>query len=162
LAPLPSSDRPWLYAFVDDRLLVRHPLGFTAIDVPAGPDPAGRLAAEISRCRIPGSIVVPMPLTAVAARRYRAGDVAGDAYSRWVARTAEYVGTRLRLALGTRVSATAARILLRRSAVIVADSERVDVRFSLSDHPVVIRAAGLDRNPGWIPATGRTIAFQFA
>jgi hypothetical protein len=160
--PLPRSDRPWLYAVAGGRLWVRHPHGFTAIDVPAGPDPAARLRRELARHRLPPAAIVPEPDTVLAARRYRAGDLATSAYSRWIARTAEYVGVRLRFALGTRSSAAAARMLLCRPATIVVDSDRVDARFWLDDLPIAIRAAGLDRDPGWIPATGRVVAFHFA
>jgi hypothetical protein len=37
----------------------------------------------------------------------------------------------------------------------------VDVMLSLADLPIAIRFAGLDRNPGWIPAAGRYLAFHF-
>jgi hypothetical protein len=37
----------------------------------------------------------------------------------------------------------------------------LDVHFSLAAHPIDIRMAGLDRDPGWIPAAGRHVAFHF-
>jgi hypothetical protein len=37
----------------------------------------------------------------------------------------------------------------------------VDVVLSLAELPVEIRLAGLDRDPGWIPAAGRYLAFHF-
>lgn len=39
--------------------------------------------------------------------------------------------------------------------------ERVDVRFSLHHLPLPIRLAGLDRDPGWVPASGCDIRFHF-
>jgi hypothetical protein len=37
----------------------------------------------------------------------------------------------------------------------------LDVTFSLARHPIAIRAARFDRNPGWIPAAGLHVAFVF-
>lgn len=39
--------------------------------------------------------------------------------------------------------------------------DRVDVHLSLLDLPLRIRIAGLDRDPGWIPAAGRDVRFHF-
>jgi hypothetical protein len=37
----------------------------------------------------------------------------------------------------------------------------VDIHFDLADLPLQVRFAGLDRDPGWVPAAGRFIAFYF-
>ena len=37
----------------------------------------------------------------------------------------------------------------------------VHVHFRLSGLPLSIRIAGLDRDPGWIPAAGRDVRFHF-
>jgi hypothetical protein len=42
------------------------------------------------------------------------------------------------------------------------DPEHVEVSFALDTHPLAIRFAGLDRDPGWIPAAGRSVGFDFA
>jgi hypothetical protein len=39
--------------------------------------------------------------------------------------------------------------------------DRVDVSFSLHHLPLAIRLAGLDRNPGWVPASGCDVRFHF-
>jgi len=39
--------------------------------------------------------------------------------------------------------------------------ERVDVHFALQHLPLAVRLAGLDRNPGWLPASGCDIRFHF-
>ena len=52
--------------------------------------------------------------------------------------------------------------LLRRAARVELSATRVDVDFDLAGHPIEIRMAGLDRDPGWIPAAGRSLAFRFA
>jgi hypothetical protein len=41
-------------------------------------------------------------------------------------------------------------------------AERIDVDLALADLPLPLRLAGLDRDPGWLPAEGRAIAFHFA
>jgi hypothetical protein len=38
----------------------------------------------------------------------------------------------------------------------------VHVHLSLSQLPLDLRIAGLDRDPGWIPAAGRSVAFHFS
>jgi hypothetical protein len=35
------------------------------------------------------------------------------------------------------------------------------INFALAELPIEIRIAGLDRDPGWVPAAGRFIAFHF-
>lgn len=39
--------------------------------------------------------------------------------------------------------------------------DRVDVGFSLHHLPLAIRLAGLDRDPGWVPASGCDVRFHF-
>lgn len=39
--------------------------------------------------------------------------------------------------------------------------ERVDVCFDLHQLPLTVRLAGLDRDPGWVPASGCDVRFQF-
>jgi hypothetical protein len=38
---------------------------------------------------------------------------------------------------------------------------RLEATYSLATHPLTIRVACFDRNPGWIPSAGRVIAFHF-
>jgi len=59
-----------------------------------------------------------------------------------------------------------ADVLLRHPARLQVTSTRVDVEFNLNDFfaregAFAIRLSGLDRDPGWVPAAGRTIAFHF-
>ncbi len=51
--------------------------------------------------------------------------------------------------------------LLRRPGRVGFGPLRIDVWLPLATHPLAIRAAGLDRDPGWLPAAGRQIAFHF-
>ena len=40
-------------------------------------------------------------------------------------------------------------------------ADRIDIDLALADLPLPLRMAGLDRDPGWLPAEGRAIAFHF-
>ncbi len=52
-------------------------------------------------------------------------------------------------------------LLCRAPAQVEVSASRVDVHLSLSDLALSIRIAGLDRDPGWIPAAGRAVYFHF-
>jgi hypothetical protein len=67
------------------------------------------------------------------------------------------VRARLRLALGE----DAVALLLCRPAEVEVGPGSVAVVFSLDDHPVELRLAGLDRDPGFVPAAARTVTFHY-
>lgn len=77
---------------------------------------------------------------------------------RWLSWIELYTRARLSRALGR---ADAAAFLCSVPASVVATASHVDVAYSLATYPVEIRMAGLDRNPGWIPAAGRFVTFHF-
>jgi hypothetical protein len=54
-----------------------------------------------------------------------------------------------------------AEVLLRRRARVVVTPVHVDVVLSLAELPVEVRLAGLDRDPGWVPAAGRDVRYRF-
>ena len=37
----------------------------------------------------------------------------------------------------------------------------LDIYLALAELPIAIRLAGLDRDPGWVPSAGRSLAFHF-
>jgi hypothetical protein len=51
--------------------------------------------------------------------------------------------------------------VIRRFGRIAVTAAHLDVFFPLAAHPVEVRIAGLDRDPGWIPAAGRHVSFHF-
>ncbi len=53
-------------------------------------------------------------------------------------------------------------LVCRHEAGIEITAGTVHVHLALRDLPLAIRIAGLDRDPGWIPAAGRDIRFHFA
>ncbi|HXH37806.1 MAG TPA: hypothetical protein VNN08_04210 [Thermoanaerobaculia bacterium] len=73
--------------------------------------------------------------------------------ARWIRAIADY----LRLRLGDEL----ARALVTQPGRITTTPAHLDVWFRLIAHPIEIRIAGLDRNPGWIPAAGRHVTFHF-
>ncbi|HEX3527308.1 MAG TPA: hypothetical protein VH988_09595 [Thermoanaerobaculia bacterium] len=74
----------------------------------------------------------------------------------WLAATVERIRERLALAGLDDPS----RVVCRYGRVTTTPAH-LDVHFSLAAHPIDIRMAGLDRDPGWIPAAGRHVAFHF-
>jgi hypothetical protein len=73
---------------------------------------------------------------------------------RWTACLALYLDARLRR-FGAGLS------LLELPAHVVVRDLDLHAGFRLDTHPIALRMAGLDRNPGWQPAEGRSIAFGF-
>lgn len=53
------------------------------------------------------------------------------------------------------------RAMLDLPARVLDKGERVDMFFSLAELPLAVRLAGLDRDPGWIPAAGCDVHFHF-
>ena len=80
---------------------------------------------------------------------------------RWIASLALYLEARLARALDARPR-VAVRATCRHHARATLDGERLTVAFALADHPLALRLAGLDRDPGYISAARRDIAFVFA
>jgi hypothetical protein len=123
---------PWsLLSLVGPRLLAR--------SIPD--DPVWGVLAQLDG-REPGHLRVPRAM-----RRW-----AGRLSARW------------RSGLGRALECPASRagsLLMELPAEVVCTSTRVDVRFQLADLPVAVRIAGLDRDPGWIPAAGSSVAFTF-
>ena len=77
----------------------------------------------------------------------------------WLTDLLPHIRARLHLALG--IDDDLAEILLHHEAKITITPTHLDVFFPLADHPIEIRLSGLDRNPGWVPAAGRFIAFHY-
>ncbi len=81
--------------------------------------------------------------------------------SSWLDQVAEKFESRLRLALPSWESLPVLPGLLRQRADIETYDRVIRVRFALEDHPLAVRLAGLDRDPGWIPAAGWAVAFLY-
>jgi hypothetical protein len=55
----------------------------------------------------------------------------------------------------------AAALLCLSAATVLTSATHIDVMFALADLPIAVRLTGLDRNPGWVPAADRVIAFHY-
>ena len=77
---------------------------------------------------------------------------------RWAAAVAPALVRRLRLALGARAD-VAAHLMV--PARLHLTSSHVDVVVKVGQADLAVRAAGLDRDPGWLAAYGRVVYFHF-
>jgi hypothetical protein len=81
--------------------------------------------------------------------------------SAWLAWLMPLVRARLQRALGLdRVDDLPSLVCEHRASVRVTTTH-LDVTFSLAKLPIAIRLSGLDRDPGWVPAAARFIAFHY-
>jgi hypothetical protein len=146
--------RDWRWQAGFGRLLLRDAAGFAVLDLPRqGAHPAALLARELR------------PYQAAARSRLRrlrhAAARPGTPLERWLGWLLGYIRPRLCRALGEAEPGRAARLLCRHAARITLTAGQVEAEFSLAAHPLAIRLAGLDRDPGWIPAAGRAVAFRY-
>jgi hypothetical protein len=146
--------RIWRWSADRGRLRVRHPAGFTVLDVPRvdGQSAAQQVADAIERYRPVSTFrLVRSPKT----RARSETDLA-----RWTRWHGTYVRARVARALGVPAPRVGA-VLCRHRARVHVSLTHVDVAFSLADLPIAIRLSGLDRNPGWIPAADRIVSFRY-
>ncbi len=81
--------------------------------------------------------------------------------ARWIAALALYLQARLARALDIGERA-AVGLTCRQLASIACVGDRVTATFTLASHPLALRLAGLDRDPGYMPAARRDVRFVFA
>ena len=85
----------------------------------------------------------------------------GESLSIWLDRICHDVQARVAASLGLRDDCDLRALVLNHYAKIETTSARVDAHFALAAHPIELRVAGLDRDPGWVPAGGRSIYFHY-
>jgi hypothetical protein len=85
----------------------------------------------------------------------------GEPFPIWLDRICQDLQTRVAAALGLGDDFELRGLVLNHQAKIETNSERLDAHFSLAKHPVELRVAGLDRDPGWVPAGGRSLYFHY-
>lgn len=148
-----SGARAWAWADSGGRLRVRHPAGFLVLDVARTEDsPAEQLATEFSPYQ-------PGRLHQVTSARPRS--VQPSTWQHWLNWLMPYVRFQLRNALDIGREQHLGELLCAHSARITLTPTHLDVELRLEDLPIVVRMAGLDRDPGWVPAAGRYVAFHF-
>jgi hypothetical protein len=154
LLPFPESGN-WKWSTTDQRLRVRHWDGFLLLDQPLVD---GDHREQVRRATEAYSPVVPFRLERGATVRVHN---CMSLLDRWLHRFVPYLQARLKRGLGVTEAEQISPLLCRNSARVSVSAARVDVFFALDEHPIEIRLAGLDRNPGWVPAAGRFIAFNY-
>ena len=138
------------------RLQVRHTAGFLVFDVARAP----RLAPLTQASALCAN---SKPLRSAVLSRARAVSPAlpRRGTARWLRCLLGYLEARLVLALGLDAHHDMPALLCRHPARVLTSLDALEVELSLADLPLAIRIAGLDRDPGWIPAAGRSLRFRF-
>lgn len=163
---VPFQESPaisWLWA--KGQLRAWHDAGFVVLDrACASADaaetevlrwlPEGWTAKRLMDPRLTGPVAPRDPAESATARQRRA-------LRRWLARLLPYLQARLRRALPSLNEEHLLRSVLRQPGRICCSPTEVVVQFPLVSHPLAIRMAGLDRDPGWVPAAGRSISFVY-
>jgi hypothetical protein len=144
----------WHWSADGGRLRVGHPAGFLLLDVPLSVDePAAQLLREIEIYREARGFEL------------RSGSLSAEhetePLSRWLNWLMPYVRARLQQALALSLASDLAHVLCEHYARIVCTATHLDIFLSLAELPIEIRFSGLDRDPGWVPAAGKFIAFHF-
>ncbi len=83
------------------------------------------------------------------------------ALAAWIDQLMPHVRARLRRAFGLNEADDPGPLVCRHQAQVCLTPTHLDVFFALVELPIEIRLSGLDRNPGWVPAAGRFIAFHY-
>jgi hypothetical protein len=171
--PVQDGGESWRWSVEDGRLRVLHPAQFLLLDVPLSTsEPLSQLRREMrSYSDLLGTIspqrseepLFPneklLPCGHAVINTF-AGSIP-PSLLRWLRWLMPYIYARLQRALGLEERQDSARVLCLHPASISVTATHVDIFFALKDLPIEIRIAGLDRNPGWVPAAGRFIAFHF-
>jgi hypothetical protein len=160
LAPFAGSGE-WRWSGRKERLRVWHPCGFAVLDVPASEcDYRKTLADELAPYRASGLCTAVSRRPALASPDWPKRAVRHDrALRRWLGWLMPYVRARLNAALGTGVDV--GRLVCAGRARLRVTATHFDAHFLLADLPIEVRFAGLDRDPGWVPAAGRYLRFYF-
>ncbi len=150
------EEEAWWWMVVDRRLCVHHPRGFLVLDTPLeGPDAQQQLTREMqaygSGILLRRALSSPMNTT---------GGL--EPLLGWLRWLMPYLRARLQRALGLLESDDLGSLLCAQQARVLVTATHVDINMSLAELPMAIRLAGLDRDPGWVPAAGRFVAFHFA
>ena len=130
-----------------EQLVIRHPeAGFVAADVRCPPSRLDEVCAAEAALLGGAEIIMAAQGPAAGAApppEQRFGDAVG-AFVSWLLRSR---------AIGVSSLAAPGRVLVT--------ATHVDVVLSLQHVDLAARVAGLDRDPGWVPALGRIVLFHF-
>jgi hypothetical protein len=149
LAPFAPGEPPW--SADQGRLRVAHPAGFLLLNLAVTGDPR-QLSSELRVYDLP---------PARAADELPPSAEPATPLERWLSWLLPYIRARLRRALGQHNDIALGELVCAHRASVYVSTARLDIVLSLAELPIAIRLAGLDRDPGWIPAVGRSVAFHF-
>ena len=158
-APHIDSPVQGRWTVTDGRVLVWTGLGCVA-DLSAADDPATQAREAWARYPNTGRLLRAesagsMPLAP-------APEHCGSALARWAARVAPFVRSRIAAALGVEEGHTGGPAdLVREAGNVYTTDTHVDLVLPLGAARLDVRAAGLDRSPGWWAAGGRVVRFHF-
>ncbi|MGO4259054.1 hypothetical protein [Lysobacter sp. TAB13] len=139
------------------RLRIHHPAGFVLFDLPRDPALTPRAQATALCAGYPQLSNATLAIASIANAPAR------GRRQRWLLYLAAYLQQRLARALGIdAASPHLPDLVCRHRARVRRGPTSIDVHLSLADLPLALRCAGLDRDPGWIPAAGHGIRFHFA
>ena len=145
----------WRWTAKGGRLRVQHAEGYLILDLPLETDhPLAQVRMETD---VYGQVVLfELKRGTLLGRRKETSPL-----ERWLDWLLPYLRARLSRALGLGETDDLLHILCRHTARVSVTPAHIDINFALDHHPIEIRLAGLDRNPGWVPAAGRFIAFHY-
>jgi hypothetical protein len=143
----------WRGGIQNGLVRLEHPSGFTALERPLAnnEDESVALENECATFGISAQQLFPA-----------AFDQSSDEspLDRWQNLLASYLQARLGVTF-RKFNSELLELLFINDATIIVDTENVVIRFALVKHPIAVRMAGLDRDPGWIPAAGRVVRFEY-
>jgi hypothetical protein len=143
------KNQKWRWSQSGNRLVLRHGAGFNVIDVAARRRAQNQLTSEAEVYRNYFSEIEKAPKSGRLKSR------------KWLKNLAEYLEKRLYLALNPVTPRALNALLFERRASVRISATHLEITFSLADLPLEIRFAGIDRDPGWIPAAGKFVYFHF-
>jgi hypothetical protein len=155
LAPFPEQGR-WKWTVDEGRLRVLHSQGFCVMEMPlltADDEAMPTLAREMEAYRGHAAFTLQHEQMALAPR--------ATGLEHWMKLLLPYVRARLCRALGLNDDRDIPLILCEHRARVTLTPVHLNVIFAISELSLEVRLAGLDRNPGWVPAAGRFIAFDY-
>ncbi|GJH13037.1 hypothetical protein CBA19CS11_29385 [Caballeronia novacaledonica] len=163
LEPFAGSRAAWRARWRDGRFTLAHAAGFLVCDVAARVDECDSLiASETMRLGIASCMTLQCCVIArrigSASRPVSSARNYGCPSQLW-----PYLHARLALALDDDGVPPRRRVesMLDLPGRLHDSGERLDLFMPLDALPVCVRLAGLDRDPGWIPAAGCDVRFHF-
>ena len=164
-----ESPGPWRWSASVARLRLFHPEGFVVLDLQRDALPESSLNMSNSATQLERELQTYESLE-LRVSNFELGEnsalekefeTRNSKLETWIKWLLPYVRARLVKAFGLTEPADPGPFLCRQQSRICVTPTHIDLFFSLARLPIEIRIAGLDRDPGWVPAAGKFIAFHF-